>query len=603
MSIKFLSANECTIFLHFLNREAFEACKSDANIESITEAMEILSVCHCSGMVVNISQMLEVSECNSRLLNEVMFLSQNKMLVLLSQAASIDQFVSSRQDLYSHDAERYEIYFTDKARIIEKFRIGQSNPFSTTEALFQQILGWKLRDLNDPIRVAMSGADAAVLEPNIDAIQKITFDEVGRAVTKSIYKNRSNEYGFSPTILSAIARMISGIYINKYMAFNKAVTCTGIDGLENYDKFGRFPFYDIPILRASLDSLGYFRLRKINPAIVDERSAYYNSQEHIAFVGALGTLIDCLHRSESAPVPLGRQKIIAMITTAICATRERKAKSLSKFFQDSTDRIILSATRLSEINPIFSDRWRRYMENPPVKKKKILLLTATNVEDDQLSLALKEIGVVECGSVAAKSVIARKFISEIPLEIFHVRSSAGSGGSSGSSLVTADAVQHLNPDYVISVGICFGTKKDKQNLCDVVVATEIQDYDHGRATNGNFSMRGQKIPAGDLLLSACRRLRQEGENIHDGLVASGDKLVDDQTFVEFLLNHVPDAIAGEMEAAGISSCCSREKKEWVMIKAICDWGFDKDKKHQPEAARNAARFACRLVNLIAEVDG
>jgi hypothetical protein len=34
---------------------------------------------------------------------------------------------------------------------------------------------------------------------------------------------------------------------------------------------------------------------------------------------------------------------------------------------------------------------------------------------------------------------------------------------------------------------------------------------------------------------------------------------------------------------------------WIMIKAICDWGFEKQDGDQGRAARNAAEFAMHVV--------
>jgi nucleoside phosphorylase len=60
----------------------------------------------------------------------------------------------------------------------------------------------------------------------------------------------------------------------------------------------------------------------------------------------------------------------------------------------------------------------------------------------------------------------------------------------------------------------------------------------------------------------------------------------------------PEAIAGEMEAAGIASAADREKIEFIVIKGICDWGENKDKKNQELAARNAFSFAMEVVRLL-----
>ncbi len=51
----------------------------------------------------------------------------------------------------------------------------------------------------------------------------------------------------------------------------------------------------------------------------------------------------------------------------------------------------------------------------------------------------------------------------------------------------------------------------------------------------------------------------------------------------------PEAIGGEMEGTGLQSSCHRDKIEWILIKGICDWGYDKqseDKQKNQELAIN-----------------
>ena len=82
-----------------------------------------------------------------------------------------------------------------------------------------------------------------------------------------------------------------------------------------------------------------------------------------------------------------------------------------------------------------------------------------------------------------------------------------------------------------------------------------------------------------------------GASVHVGTVASGEKLVDDVDFREFLRRLNPPPIAGEMEAWGLSAVCHELRKQFIMVKGICDWGKDKTSGHQDIAAANACKFA------------
>jgi nucleoside phosphorylase len=73
-------------------------------------------------------------------------------------------------------------------------------------------------------------------------------------------------------------------------------------------------------------------------------------------------------------------------------------------------------------------------------------------------------------------------------------------------------------------------------------------------------------------------------------------VVNSQRLVGQLREKFPDAIAGEMEGAGVYEATLLDPKpDWIMVKAISDWGYDKTDAGQPKAARNAAEFATHVI--------
>lgn len=64
-----------------------------------------------------------------------------------------------------------------------------------------------------------------------------------------------------------------------------------------------------------------------------------------------------------------------------------------------------------------------------------------------------------------------------------------------------------------------------------------------------------------------------------------------------LREQFPDAIAGEMEGTGVyeASLSLDTKPDWIMVKAISDWGYDKINGSQSLAARNAAEFITHVI--------
>jgi nucleoside phosphorylase len=177
--------------------------------------------------------------------------------------------------------------------------------------------------------------------------------------------------------------------------------------------------------------------------------------------------------------------------------------------------------------------------------------------------------------------------------VYHVRTSSGSGGASGAFIMGKNAIESLDPEYVISVGICFGLREEKQKIGDIVVADHVHDYERFRLSPTKPEDRGATREAAPVLLSRVRANLAiwQGASVHVGTVVSGEKLVDDANFRDFLRSLSPPPIAGEMEAWGLSAVCHETRKKFIMVKGICDWGMDKTSDRQDIAAVNACNFA------------
>src|SRR5207248_7001753 len=88
----------------------------------------------------------------------------------------------------------------------------------------------------------------------------------------------------------------------------------------------------------------------------------------------------------------------------------------------------------------------------------------------------------------------------------------------------------------------------------------------------------------------------QGPKIHFGLILSVDRLINNKDYRDKLLRIDPEAIGGEMEGTGVYSAAHRNKVDWILIKAICDWADEhKDDAYQQQAAENAARFILHVL--------
>jgi len=195
-------------------------------------------------------------------------------------------------------------------------------------------------------------------------------------------------------------------------------------------------------------------------------------------------------------------------------------------------------------------------------------------------------------------------------DIVHTISAAGSGGIGGAGQRTFEAIAHWNnTKAVIAVGIAFGMDETKQKIGDVLIASQIQPYDLVRVNNdGTITLRASRPDVSPWLLDllkhtiANRNSDISNVTIHDpGLILSGEKLVDNFDYRESLKRLCPEAIGGEMEALGVYASAARKKVDWIVIKAICDWGHNKNHPNkdawQRLAARNAAAVLKCALNL------
>lgn len=181
-----------------------------------------------------------------------------------------------------------------------------------------------------------------------------------------------------------------------------------------------------------------------------------------------------------------------------------------------------------------------------------------------------------------------------------VMSDAGAGGRQGAALTLHDAIGRLKPSFSLAVGIAFGRDRKKQKIGDVLISRIVIPYEPARMQPSGDIPRAAHPEAGMILLNRLSDLDSEtnfGAALHFGPLLSGEKLVDDPTFKAMLFKTHPAAIGGEMEAAGIYAAAARNGLEWVVVKAICDWGDGKkNKKYQQLAADKACSVMTALLS-------
>jgi nucleoside phosphorylase len=176
-------------------------------------------------------------------------------------------------------------------------------------------------------------------------------------------------------------------------------------------------------------------------------------------------------------------------------------------------------------------------------------------------------------------------------------------GPVGVRTCIEDGIRALSPKAIILVGIAFGLKGDRQQISDVLVSRQIQDYDPQRYGTGSdqqplIHLRGNRVTATEWLLDRFSSGKHDWHGpatIHIGLLLSGSLLIDHYETRERLLHLMPEALGGEMEGATLCDVALRNHVGWIVVKAIADWADGNKRQDEQEQQKHAAEHAAQFV--------
>ncbi|MCG3192034.1 MAG: 5'-methylthioadenosine/S-adenosylhomocysteine nucleosidase [Thermoanaerobaculia bacterium] len=275
----------------------------------------------------------------------------------------------------------------------------------------------------------------------------------------------------------------------------------------------------------------------------------------------------------------------------------------ARFIRNAIDLSVYSYSQ--GVRPKEAKKRRRQKQPAPVNRIHcdMLLVVATGIERDALLDAFQNHhGCSVSEFHGARHTYFR--IGSMSAKIFLVQSEMGSGGVGASLSTVRDAITEVNPENIVMTGIAFGLRPDQQEIGQILVSTQIMAYEHQRlgTAEGSSSRnpRGDRPKASARLLSRFRAATYgSAHDVHFGLILSGEKLVDNKATRDSLLQLEPEAIGGEMEGAGLHAAASDLGKNWIIVKAICDWAdgeksVDKASR-QTTAATNAAAFVAAVI--------
>ncbi len=195
------------------------------------------------------------------------------------------------------------------------------------------------------------------------------------------------------------------------------------------------------------------------------------------------------------------------------------------------------------------------------------------------------------------------------LRLVHTISEMGSGSVGAAQQRSREAIEHWSPVALVAVGIAFGMDETRQSIGDVLVATQVQDYELSRLNDdGTLTPRGDRPHSSDTLTNRLRqtdttrrRAEPDWPKVRFGLLLSGQKLVDNVDYRNSLRAQFGGTIGGEMEAQGVYVSATADKVDWAIVKGICDWGHAKNNAEKDAWQKTAARNAVRVVKAALEL--
>jgi nucleoside phosphorylase len=438
----------------------------------------------------------------------------------------------------------------------------------------------------------------------------------GEAITFALFSPNLTAGEAKSSVSGIIQRQISLLYTLHYLQYGKGEIPTGLAGFDFFDENlpGSFPLYDLGLLQAlfSLIGLSDIIVRPIDDYkdIWTQVDIWRGNFPHREFRNQIHLLLRALHL-----------EVLAQNATLVAsryATRQAMQSRLysagggvGQFSRLDWENIY---SRVRGIVGILSRsmEFARSMEiirqEEGADRVDVLLVTVTEVEKNAVLDAFKKAVGYEHRLTFIRNKSYYMLGTFGGSSVAMVQSEMGYSGPGAALTTVANACNDLHPTAVIAVGVAFGIHKAKQHLGDILVSKQVHGYELQRVgtdKGGEVRVvpRGSVVDASPRLLDRSRSASTswKGAPISFGLIISGEKLVDNIDFRRQITEGQPEAIGGEMEAAGIYTGAFENNTDWIVVKAICDWadgekGTNKNAR-QRRAAENAAQFVVHTIML------
>lgn len=141
-------------------------------------------------------------------------------------------------------------------------------------------------------------------------------------------------------------------------------------------------------------------------------------------------------------------------------------------------------------------------------------------------------------------------------------------GKVNAAMGTLMLVNHFDPDFVINSGVAGGADQSV-SVMDVVAGERVAYHDVWCGPESELG-RVQGLPLYFEGAKELLRLLPDRQDIHKGLICSGDQFIDTIEAVNKIKGNFPDAIAVDMESGAIAQVCHVNKVPFLALRVISD---------------------------------
>ena len=181
-------------------------------------------------------------------------------------------------------------------------------------------------------------------------------------------------------------------------------------------------------------------------------------------------------------------------------------------------------------------------------------------------------------------------------------------GMTQSSSLTTRAILGLKPKLVAMVGICAG-RKEKTQLGDIVIASNVFDYTAGKHYIDRFGPRPRSYPIDDSLAGYIGASVIDNHELIGRIVdgyqgdkpdhsisiqfkplASGTAVIDDPQIIDEIAKTQDDLVGIDMEAYALAVSSNILRTKWIVVKTVQDFA-DGDKAQTEKGIRTFAAYS------------